>query len=553
MSTKKYLSLEEAAAELRIKAEELIRLREKGDVRGFADRGTWKFKAEDVSELKRRRQPDSNPEVPLIDDDDELGRQPTIITKGRGATSDSDVRLVPDDKLKAKLTGSSAEMPVMLADTDSDVRLSDGPPQGMASDSDVRLVAPMSQESDSDVQLSDSDSDVRLSNSDSDVRLIPPAPSDSDVQLVDRTKKKKSSSDSDVTLLPKAGPKSGKSSGRKKMEYEASVSDSVLMEDSGMALEADSGIRLSGGSSIRLPGDSGISLTAPADSGILLEGDGESGFPLRGDSSLTQTGDDEPDISFEEDSGISIEDDSGITLETDSGIQLAGDSGIRLEAESGIRLDADSGIRLSDAPQSSIKRKKSPPLTDELDSSIPLLLAKEDGNRTDVEVPMLADSSELATLDLSPSKKKGGDTSVVMLEDDDSGTGLEDSSGHLDDDDAYGMSDGADDGELEVADDILGEDDELEQLEVFDSDDSVFDESFVEGGSAVGLPAMGSRIALPQEVEWTTGSVVLTGVSSLALMLGAVLAVDLLRVIWGNGSASVYQGELIGIFAGLFK
>ena len=36
--SKKYLSLEEAAALLKVKTEELIRLREKGDVRGFADR-----------------------------------------------------------------------------------------------------------------------------------------------------------------------------------------------------------------------------------------------------------------------------------------------------------------------------------------------------------------------------------------------------------------------------------------------------------------------------------------------------------------------------------
>jgi len=38
MASKKYLSLEEAASLLKVKTEELIRLREKGDIRGFADR-----------------------------------------------------------------------------------------------------------------------------------------------------------------------------------------------------------------------------------------------------------------------------------------------------------------------------------------------------------------------------------------------------------------------------------------------------------------------------------------------------------------------------------
>jgi hypothetical protein len=122
------------------------------------------------------------------------------------------------------------------------------------------------------------------------------------------------------------------------------------------------------------------------------------------------------------------------------------------------------------------------------------------------------------------------------------------------DEDDYGLSDsGADEDELEVAEDILGEDDELEQLEVFDSDDSVFDESFVEGGSAVGIPAVGGRMAISQEPELGAGTLTLLAVSSLALSLGAIISVDLLRTIWGNPGSAVYSGELIGIFAGMFK
>lgn len=540
MSTKKYLSLEEAAALLKLKSDELIRLREKGDVRGFADRGTWKFKSEDIEELKRRQQPDSNPEVPMISEvDDELGRQQTVITKGRGGASDSDVRLVPDDQMRSKLAGSSAEIPA-LADSDSDVRLSGEATQELPSDSDVKLVTPK-MESDSDVKLLDTDSDVKISDSDSDVRLAPPLPSDSDVKLVERGAKKKRSSDSDVTLLPR-GAKGGKPAGKETIDFDdASLtgSESVLLEDSGMALMSDSGIRLGGGSSIRLPGDSGIALTAPADSGILLEGAGESGFPLQGDSGMSE---------HSSDSDIAIDDESGVSLETDSGIQLGGE-------DSGIRLDADSGIRLTDAPRSGVKKGKP---KDDLDSGVPLLLAKDDdANRTDVEVPMMMeDSSELATLNLpsSPVKKKGkGDTSVVLFEeDDDSGTGLDESSGSLGDDEEGFDLESSDDEDLEVAEDMLDEDDE-EQLEVFDSDDSVFDESFVEGGSAVGIPAVSGRMHIVPEVEWGTGTMVLLASSTLALSLGVLMAVDLLRVIWSSGSGAVYEGELLGIFAGLFK
>jgi excisionase family DNA binding protein len=60
---KKYLSLEEAAARLAVSKDQLIRMRESGDIRGFADRGTWKFRVEDVDELARTRQADSSPEV----------------------------------------------------------------------------------------------------------------------------------------------------------------------------------------------------------------------------------------------------------------------------------------------------------------------------------------------------------------------------------------------------------------------------------------------------------------------------------------------------------
>ena len=48
MSTKKYLSLEEAAQQLGMRNDELNKMREQGQIRGFADRGTWKFKVEDV-------------------------------------------------------------------------------------------------------------------------------------------------------------------------------------------------------------------------------------------------------------------------------------------------------------------------------------------------------------------------------------------------------------------------------------------------------------------------------------------------------------------------
>ena len=201
MTPKKYLSLEEAAAMLGVRTDEVIRLREKGELRGFADRGTWKFKSDDVEECQRRRQPDSNPDVPLMSEDDKIVS---------GPASDSDVRLMVSDGTRKQLTGSSAELPIMKPGSDSDVRLVGSSSQAKSkkgSDSDVKLILP--KESDSDVKLSDSDSDVRLaskpppaklSDSDSDVRLAAAPRSDSDVRLA-----KPPGSDSDVRLSPPPG------------------------------------------------------------------------------------------------------------------------------------------------------------------------------------------------------------------------------------------------------------------------------------------------------------------------------------------------------------
>src|SRR6516162_9731556 len=125
--SKKYLSIEEAAEQLGIPSTELNRLREKGLIRAFADRGTWKFKEEDVETLGRSRQADSDPDVPLrapsgerVIDEDALAEQPTIISKSTGEdSSDSDVRLIFDDAMKVDEGRGSS----LMDDSDSDVKL----------------------------------------------------------------------------------------------------------------------------------------------------------------------------------------------------------------------------------------------------------------------------------------------------------------------------------------------------------------------------------------------------------------------------------------------
>ncbi len=554
--SKKYLSLEEAAGLLKLKNDELIRLREKGEIRGFADRGTWKFKADDVEEFRRRRQPDSDPSVPIMDDDDlgerlmsdpdlqtfsssenalddeddELGRQATVIRKGRGSTSDSDVRLVLDDGLRGRLTGSSGELPVLeMGKSDSDVRLvgDSSPRLKPDSDSDVKLVNPLvaAPDSDSDVKLvnpSGVGGGLRAGDSDSDVRLAPLSGSDSDVKLVDRGSgagKKGMTSDSDVALLP-ALPGSGIGLGGMALsmdEDDSGMGGSALMDP-----DDDSSITLPGDSGIRLSGDSGIQLRQPADSGILLEG-------------------------------------------ADSGIRLsAADSGLRLGGDSGFRLAGSSSNKLKGGSSKNLKGRKP---ADDLDSTSPMMFAQDDDDLSSTS-PMLlgADDDDLNTTDLEMpllSDEEGGSGAkrgaVVMFDDDDAdetaGTLVKKGGKKSGGDSEFDFDDevSVEDDELEVSDEVLGEDDELEDLDAFDSDEDEFDESFEAGASQIGFGRRQDKVVVPQEAEWGTGFFLGLLASSFVLMAAALLSVDLLRMTWAGNESAVYQGELMGIFAGMFQ
>ncbi len=554
---KKYLSLEEAAALLKLRNDELVRFREKGDIRGFADRGSWKFKADDVEEFRRRRQPDSDPDMPImddddlgerlmsdpelqissssenaLDDDDELGRQATIIRKGRGNTSDSDVRLVLDDGLKGRLTGSSGELPVIdLGKSDSDVRLvgESGILLRPDSDSDVKLVNPLGlrPDSDSDVKLvnpSGLGSISGLSDSDSDVRLAPLSGDRNPSGLGSGHR-----TDSDIALFQPMSRSAGSGVGDDALDFN-------LMDDgpgaSALLDDDDVGIVLPGDSGIALSGDSGIQLRKPADSGILLEGA-----------------------------------DSGIRLSTgDSNIKLGGDSGFRLSPLGGssIKLKGNSSIKLKGGSSKNLKGRQA---TDDLGSTAPMLLASGDDDLNSTSPMLLSNDDDLSSTDLEMpmlsadeggSGASGGRTAaIVMFDDDDdddaTGTlkktgGKKKSSG----DSGFDFDDEADE-ELEVSDDVLGEDDELEDLDAFDSDDDEFDESFESGASQLGFGKRQDKLVVPQEAEWGTGFFLGLLASTFVLMVGALLSVDLLRTTWAGSESSVYQGEFIELFAGLFQ
>ena len=561
---KKYLTLEEAAVELGISQDKLKRAREDGDIRGFADRGNWKFRQEDLEEFGRSLQADSSPDVPLFgagpNFDDEGASDSGVrmlldsAFTGSDDSSDESIELeggsnveIPisfgDSSAEIQLDGdSSSEIPLSLGDSDNEFGLnladedsSEEMPLVLDdSDSDVKLVTDLDDESladsSSEVLLTgrESDSDVRLldqtvpmvmdGNSDSDVRLIK-TDSDSDVKLVG------SNSDSDVRLLSPGLAPEGDSdvslSGRNTGDTEIAINLGRYEDDETIesVLSADDG------SDITLSNDSGIALDIADDSGIALD---------TSDSDISLAIDD---------------DDEGLTLET------ASDSGISLDmpADSGISLDmpADSGISLAGSKKAaSVPSKgsaKSPP-KQQVKKGGSTKSGHDDSNaETMVGIPALGDDDddesdfELGALEGDSSS----DTSVLLFDDEDdaddrAATMIKKKRG--DSEETFDLDAGeAFDEEFDDDDELLGEDDEIEDFvddEDFMAEDGDFDDNLGAGESQADFVApTGASYGPAEEQEWgglMFGAVLL---GSFAMVACALVMFDLVRFMWASGDA----------------
>ncbi len=309
----------------------------------------------------------------------------------------------------------------------------------------------------------------------------------------------------------------------------ASDESSVLLgQDSGIALDTGSGMKVGGGSSA----DSGITLQSLADSGISLE-KVDSGISLAGPM----------------DSGIALDADSGIALEKDE------DSGISLAADSGIRLDTDSGTKGDRG-----KKKKG-------SGTLPVAKqpANQDDDSTQVEVPMMneeADSSYKLHSD------DHGKTNVVLFADDEEedekpvAPAAKAKKGRPDDSFALQESgvefaeaeDFSDDEDLEVADDVLTEDEgDLDEIDVFEPAEEDFDSGVQSGEShAEFVPPIALRAPLAVETPWDGLTFGILAVASVCLLLAGVMMYDLVRTEWYFDENVVVGGALLNWVRGLF-
>ncbi|MBC8355791.1 MAG: helix-turn-helix domain-containing protein [Planctomycetes bacterium] len=287
-----FLELNEAAQRLGVTPDKLVEMRSAGEIRGFRDGASWKFKEDEVDRVKAELGDsgdalDDDPlsfdehassSLELADDEsilvseEELGHSgeatsSTIIGKATEATSaDSDLALVSD------AAGSDLD----LASDGSDLSLVGG--SGIAGGSGIGSELSLTEPTEGDSAVG---SDVTLvpGVTGSGVSLVPDPGSDKDMDLGS------SASDSgigdvlaDDSELSLESPSSG---GTGNLELSADTGlgsgDLDMSLDSELALSDDDDMVLSGsgtGSDLSLgAGDSGINLTSPTDSGLSLEVD----------------------------------------------------------------------------------------------------------------------------------------------------------------------------------------------------------------------------------------------------------------------------------------
>lgn len=303
-----FVSLDDAARKLGVSVEELVEMRSRGEIFGYRDGGSWKFKPEEIERVAGELLGDALDEDPA----------------GSSILSD----LLPSDGSDAVDAGSSLGSDVALV-----------PEEG--ADSDVRLVA-----------NTDSDAELQLADSDDDDEELSSASGQGD-DLLDAI----SEASSDVTAAATGAAAGAVGAAAGKLGLSSDDDDDLkLADDEGSELklagdsdnelslaDSDGDLNLAGGSSgssdVPLGSDLGLGSSDP--SGVISG----SGVSLDGGGSDLITGDSDPDINS---SGL------GSDLELDDGddLVLGGGSDLALGSDSGINLmsPADSGISLEDEP-----------------------------------------------------------------------------------------------------------------------------------------------------------------------------------------------------------
>lgn len=369
MST--FVPLEEAAKKLGVSADELVEMLGRGEIFGYRDGASWKFKPAEIERVASEMMGDALDEDPagssILMADSDLGTKSALgsdILSDKNADPDSDVSLVADP-------GSNSDVRLVAnskkgegSNLGSDVELAPDEELKMASSDDDDDELSLAAEDGEDILSGGSDSkpaigsDLELAGSD---LVLGGSALGSDVSLSDSDKLDLSGEASNV--LGDSGVRLAVGSELIKGDSDPAIDSSGLgLGGSDLELTDDGDLVLGGGSDLALGTDSGINLMSPADSGISLEDEpldlaasGISGLDLAAEGSDAGTSGSGAGsaVDFQQDEEFQLSPSGALETDDDSGSQVIeledssefGEAAVALPAADGFDAfaDVDSG------------------------------------------------------------------------------------------------------------------------------------------------------------------------------------------------------------------
>lgn len=282
-----YVPLDEAAKRLGVNPDQLVEMLSRGDIFGYRDGASWKFKPEEIERVQQEMAGDLDEDAggsSLLLSEGDLGLSGSGSNIKKGDDAGSDVALVPDPS-----SGSGVRLVT----------------RGTSKAGDGDALSP----------IGDSDGDLQLVNEDS-----------GDLS---------GAASSDVLgsgVLSGIGSASGTGSGGGSKIGSSGSLD--LDGDLQLADDDEDDLVLGSGSDLALATDSGINLMSPSDSGLSLEdepldlaGTGISGLDLATEGSDVGSGVGSAAASgslvdFQQDEEFQLSPSGGIEVEEDSGSQV---------------------------------------------------------------------------------------------------------------------------------------------------------------------------------------------------------------------------------------
>jgi len=368
-----FVPLEEAAKKLGVSADELVEMLGRGDIFGYRDGASWKFKPSEIDRVASEMMGDALDEDPagssILMAESDLGRGSSHgstlgsdILSGDNPDPDSDVSLVadPGSNSDVRLVANKGDKQAAGSSVGSDLGLSPDDDLKIASSDDDDDELSLAAEDGDDILSGGSDSkpaigsDVELAGSD---LVLGGSALGSDIPLSDSDKLDLTGDasnvlgDSDLSLAVGSEIIKGDSD-------PAIDSSGLGLGGSDLELTDDGDLVLGGGSDLALGTDSGINLMSPADSGISLEDEpldlaasGISGLDLAADGSgagLSGSGAGSA-VDFQQDEEFQLSPSGAMETDDDSGSQVIeledsaefGDAAVALPAADGFDAFAD--------------------------------------------------------------------------------------------------------------------------------------------------------------------------------------------------------------------